>query len=208
MDVILNIRFQNLLNNSTLQLKINYPASLTPTIEDRYKQFIHQNKHHMFSLNFAQELWLSQFNDLCTINFTFIRLQSIIIQEITAFKLSIVLFRIKDLPNLCSLIVSIFDYEHREDDIYQIIFELPVLRYLKIHLFDYPENRHFKLITPSDKKYSSLKYLVICHNIYLHELVPLLTQVEHYGPYTVTLRLFYGRQFAIISGAVIRTVLS
>ncbi|CAF1507845.1 unnamed protein product, partial [Rotaria sordida] len=133
----LNNRFQNLLDNASLFLKITYLHKLNSALTDCYKQIIHQNKHNIISLHFCDQYFLDQFIRLCAINSSFTRLQSIILHEISTFKFMVLLVYFKSIPCLSSLTVCFGDFDDDLGDVYQIIFHLSSLKYFKLKILEY-----------------------------------------------------------------------
>ncbi|UJR21076.1 hypothetical protein I4U23_024176 [Adineta vaga] len=129
----LNNRFENLLKNSIVVLKIEFLHKINLMIKNRYEQFIHRNKYRIISLNFSDQFFLDQFIELCAINSSFI------LNEVSTFQFIILLFYFKSLPCLSSLTVNFGNFDDNLGQIYQLIFHLS-LKYFKLRILDYQES--------------------------------------------------------------------
>jgi hypothetical protein len=134
----LNIHLKNLVINSSLSMKIE--ISFKTIFLNHYKQFLNSNKHHIISLDFDGQFSLDEFMEMFTIDLLFTRLESLVINRISTYKLPILLFYLKYLPHLSSLSICLIDYSYDIGNIYQMIFHLP-LKYFRVALPGYSRLR-------------------------------------------------------------------
>jgi hypothetical protein len=175
----LNIRFQNLLTNSLLPLKINLSSKLQSTLEQRCRHIIIPNKHRILSLHLNDHSLIRNFFNHCNIDSSFNRLESVILKQLTTYQLMTILFYLNSLPRLSSLTIQLDeDYYYNLSDIYRLIFRLPYLKYNKLTASDYEEIDVFIPMSINEKP-STIKYLVINLNCTLKELSSILLHTPH-----------------------------
>ncbi|CAF1077461.1 unnamed protein product [Adineta steineri] len=143
----LNIRFQDLITHSTFYLKVQFSSESQSnlTIKDRYERYILPNKH-----------------------------QSIVLKHISTVQFVDLFFYLKSLPRLSSLQIF-FDYcEDDIGDIYQLIFQLPFLKYLKVEIDDF-ETSGLTLPMATNEQYTSIEYFIFFHYLTLDQFCHLLS---------------------------------
>jgi len=176
----LNIRFQNLSTNSLLPLKINLSSKSCSTIEQRCRHVIIPNKHRILSLHLNNDLLILKFFNHCNIDSSFNRLESIVLNQLATYKLTIILFYLNSLPRLSSLTIQLEeDYSNNITDIYRLIFRLPYLTYNKLSVLSDEEESDILMPLAINEKPSTIKYLVITLNYTLNELTSLLLYTPH-----------------------------
>ena len=168
----LNIRFENLMKNLSFLMKIEF--SSTSVFDDDYKQFLRTNEYHIRSLHFSNESIVDRFISLYIIDSSFNRLESLVFDRISTFKFLVLLFYLKCLPRLFSLTVKLSEFSDELGDVYQILFRLPFLKYLKIDLTEY-EQSNIVIPIAVDGQFSSIEYLIIEHHCSLNELTDLMS---------------------------------
>ncbi|CAF1169773.1 unnamed protein product [Rotaria sordida] len=166
----LNIRFENLLINPLLPMKIE--ISSETKLDSRYKQFLRSNKHHIISFDFDSQSKFDQFMNLFTIDKLFPRLESFILNSISTYKLFILLFYLKSLSNLSSLSICLKNCSCNIGDIYQMIFHLP-LKYFRVAV---PRHPRLSITIPiaAQDQYSPIEYLLIYHRCTFNQLTNIL----------------------------------
>jgi hypothetical protein len=169
--VNLNIRFQQLLMDSSLRFKIK----LYPEMKSEFKQILIPNKHQILSLHLSDNLIINRFFLLNNIDSSFNQLQSINVQFIRANQLVLLLPRLKLLPHLFQLIIHLEDDEIYLDEIYLPIFNLLVLKYTKISSLQ-NVNLMGPLLIPRPRL-SSIEYLIIDHSCTVDDLILILSYV-------------------------------
>jgi hypothetical protein len=152
-------------------MKIQF--SYASVFDHHYKQFIISNKHHILAFDFSNESILDKLISSYIIDSTFYRLESIVLSEISIFKLLIFLFHLKSLPRLFSLSIRLFECYNNLGDIFGILFRFLVLKYLKFEVSD-NEDVHLKIPI---RQYSSIEYLAIHFCCALNELTDLLSYI-------------------------------
>ncbi|CAF2673102.1 unnamed protein product [Rotaria sp. Silwood2] len=128
----LNNRFQQLLNSSYLLFKIRHCYSQSKEIiMNKYKQIFLHNKNQIFSVH----LWIlpdnNQFISSFTIDSSFIRLESLVFRPIEPDLLISLLPKLIYLPRLFSLTIDTWSALKDLGNIYQLIFNLRKLKYIK-----------------------------------------------------------------------------
>ncbi|CAF1331228.1 unnamed protein product [Rotaria sordida] len=166
----LNIRLENLLISSSLPMKIE--ISSKTKLDSHYKQFIRSNKHYIISIDFDSQSSLNDFMNLFIIDTLFVRLESIILNSISTYKLLILLFYLKSLPNLSSLSICLKNCSYDIGHIYQMIFHLS-LKYFRIAVPRHPLLSITIPIAVQDQ-YSSIEYLLIYHRCTFNQLTNIL----------------------------------
>ncbi|CAF1276779.1 unnamed protein product [Adineta steineri] len=169
----LNNRLQNLITSSSLLFRIKLELESKSLPEYLCQHVIIPNSHRIRSLHLTNQLSVDTFFNHCTIDSTFHRLESIILNGIKAEKLPTTLFDLKSLPRLFSLTIFIKDnYYHDRGDIYPFIFSLPTLTYNKL----YSSCHTLQINIPHviNQQFSTIEHLVINHCCTLNELNSLL----------------------------------
>jgi hypothetical protein len=164
----LNSRFQHLINYSSLLLKIKFCAKTKLEVEYDCKNVIIPNRHRILSLYLEGKSLINDFLTQYIIDSTFHRLQSIVLNDILPDRLIIVLFYLKSLSPLFSLIVHIRNERGSNlSNIYRLIFLLPSLKYGKLSIFREGRHQELGITVPlaSNERFSTIEYLVINHKI-------------------------------------------
>jgi hypothetical protein len=170
----LNIRFQNLLTKSLLPLKIYLSSKSQSTLEHRCRQVIIPNKHRLLSLHLEDDSLINDFFDLCRIDSSFNRLESVALSEVNTHRLPVILFYLNSLPRLSSLIIRLEeDYYYDLSDIYRLIFRFPYLKYNKLSVSDYNES-DISIPMSINEKPSTIERLVINFPCTVNELTSIL----------------------------------
>lgn len=176
----LNIRFQNLLINPYLLLKINLCSNEPMIIEHNCVNIINSNKSHIISLNLSSTTASKYFPKFVIINSLFNHLQSLAINGIAEYILQLLLGQLIYLPYFYSLIISAIGSLESFDIIYQSIFRLPFLKYNKLSYG--PWKVPVKLPFATNEEFCSIKYLNIDIDIAFNELISILSytpQLRH-----------------------------
>jgi hypothetical protein len=138
-----------------------------------YKQFIKSNKHHIISFDFDSESNLDEFLKFFTIDLSFTRLESLILNQISTYKVPILLFYLKSLPYLSALSIRFIECYQNIGNIYQMIFHLP-LKYFRVSVPGGPELGITIPIAAQDQ-FSSIEYLLIYHRCTLNQLTNIIS---------------------------------
>ncbi|CAF4235294.1 unnamed protein product, partial [Rotaria sordida] len=127
----LNIRFQNLLTDSNLSIKINLSLMSRSTFEHQYKHIIRLNKHRISSLRLSNLFTIDMIFSPIRIVSKFIRLKTLHINNIQSKYVEKLLKYLACLSYLSSLIIIVVDCVENKNKLYRRIFRLPVLKYCK-----------------------------------------------------------------------------
>ncbi|CAF1433326.1 unnamed protein product [Rotaria sp. Silwood1] len=159
----LNYRFQQFFNSSSFLLKIKFYF-----ISNHL--FLNNYKHKILSLNLWPAFYINDFFSWFIIDSSFDRLESIILPRIKQKTLLLVLKKLIYLPRLFSLSIEFYD----TCDVYQSIFTLPMLKYLKVTSLEY----HTSLSLPiaiNNQQLNTIKILIINHSCTFNELATILS---------------------------------
>ncbi|CAF4418692.1 unnamed protein product, partial [Rotaria sp. Silwood2] len=166
----LNMHFQNYVISSTFPLKINISTLSKSQFHDYYIHFIELNKYHIRLLNlsniFVIDFFFSAKEDISTYS----QLQTLILLNIKPKSTQKIFNRLFSLPNLSSLTVH-FDHNLDEINIFDLIFQLPILKYCKI---SFSENVRSSILPTSTNTFSSIEHLIIIKICDLNTLAAIL----------------------------------
>ncbi|CAF1093101.1 unnamed protein product [Rotaria sordida] len=182
----LNSRFQQLINSSSLLLKLKLIYSCTQKIfMNNYQQVLRFNKNQILSIH----LWLSentnQIISLLNIDSSFIRLESLILNSIEPDLLNKLLPTLIYLPRLFSLIIDTWSSQKELGNTYQLIFNLPKLKYIKYTAMESNDvDITITLPIATNKQITSIEHLIIDHPCAIDELFALTS----YTPYLCRLK--------------------
>ncbi|CAF1139722.1 unnamed protein product [Adineta steineri] len=177
----LNICLQNLISSSSLLLRIKLVPESKHLLEDHCQHVIIPNSHRILSLHLASYSTdpplIDTFFNHCTIDGSFLRLESIILKGIKTEKLLATLFYLKSLPRLFSLTISIKANDYYDlGNIYPLIFSLPALKYNRLSRSIHA--REINIPRVINQKFSTIQYLIIDHTCTFTQLNSIL----HYTP--------------------------
>ncbi|CAF1290317.1 unnamed protein product [Adineta steineri] len=172
----LNIRFRNFVTYSNLPLKINISSITRINFRDYYTNFIIPSQDRITSLYITNRFSYDLDISLHRILTKFIRLETLILENIDANYIDNILNDIISLSNLSSLVII------TSDDVKDIkhhllqIFRLPSLKYCKLSLHNssYYSSKQLPLATNQN---SPIQQLVIKHKIFTNEIHTLLSYV-------------------------------
>ncbi|CAF3977205.1 unnamed protein product, partial [Adineta steineri] len=172
----LNIRFQEFITHSTFYLKVQFSSESQSnlTIKDRYERYILPNKHRIISFYCDEQLYYAQFIQLSLINSTFNHLESIIFKHISTIQFVDLHFYLKSLPRLSSLQIFFDSCEDDIGDIYQLIFQLTFLKYLRLEIDDF-EVSDLTLSMATIEQYTSIEFFIFFHYLTLNQFFHLLS---------------------------------
>ncbi|CAF1363935.1 unnamed protein product [Rotaria sordida] len=177
----LNYRFQQLINSSSLLLKLTFNYSqLQEIFMNNYQQILHFNKNQIFSIH----LWISentnQIISSFTIDSSFNCLESLIFDSIEPDILISLLPKLICLPRLFSLIIDTCSIEKDLGDIYRLIFNLPKLKYIKYTAIE-SNDFDIKISLPiaTNEQISSIEHLIMDHPCALDELFVIISYTPH-----------------------------
>jgi hypothetical protein len=181
----LNHRFQQLLNCPSLLFRIKLWSYIDDSFVNDYKQIIHFNRQQIFSLNLKLPLYTNGFFSLYTFDSSLDHLESLILNSIEQNMLNQFLPKLISLSRLLSLTINMENLIINPIEIYQTIFNLPMLKYYKFIAFQL--NSSISLSIPTKKQFSPIEYLVIDHYCTFNELFNIVS----YTPQLRRLNLTY-----------------
>ncbi|CAF4771071.1 unnamed protein product [Rotaria sp. Silwood1] len=170
----LNTRFENLLTNSSFCFNINISSMSKSTFEHYYTNIINPNKHRIKLLHLSNPFTVDRIFSPVRIALKFIRLETLIFDNIQSKYLPNILHHFISLPNLRCLILISIDSVRNLNNIYYQIFRLPTLKYCKLSLKEHVESQLLPMATDT---ISPIEHLVITNTIYFYELLTLLSYV-------------------------------
>jgi len=158
----LNKRFKNLLINSMLPIKINIFSMSKSNFQRYYSNIILPNKHRIISLRLSNFFLIDNILSLARILSKFLRLETLILDNIKPKHLENILNYAISLPNLYSLVIDSVDYLDNSNNIYRQIFRLPVLKYCKL---SFKPESNSELLPICENEYSSIENLIIDNGV-------------------------------------------
>jgi len=182
----LNSHFNNLLDKSPIPLKMKLNSAMKTELSYHCDTVIKSNKHRILSLSFENNLVIEDFFTRCSIDSIFTRLKSVVFNGIFYNQASSILISLQTLPCLSSLTMNFrTGYISDIDDIYQIIFSFPCLKYNQLSFWKEPDWMFdFIFMNPFatvafNQQYSTIEYLIINHSCTVPELLSILRHVPH-----------------------------
>lgn len=170
----LNIRFENLLNDPTLPIRIDLSLVSKSTFQWYYEQIIIPYQHRIKSLDLSNLLIINRIFSSNSIVSKFTRLENLNLYFTEPQYLEQVIIHLNSLSCLYSLTIYCIDDVQNKVALYQQIFRLPILDYLKLSLTEYGKSNSLPITTT---EFSSIKYLTICNCLYTDELNALLSYI-------------------------------
>ena len=168
----LNQRFESLVNNKSFLMNIKIKS--TSIFDDHYGEFLQFHSYHIRSLHIFNVEIVNKLVCSSIINRRFNRLESIKINPISIHRLIVLLFNLQFLPCLSSLTIEIDYFDGTIGDIYQMIYRLLNLKYLKIGI-ECHEDLYLDIHPMINERFSSIEYLVISHGFCLDQVYDLLS---------------------------------
>ncbi|CAF5061595.1 unnamed protein product [Rotaria sp. Silwood1] len=169
----LNHRFQQLLNSSFLLFKIKIDSPSDELYTKIYEQLILLNKRQIYSFYLCISSHNEQFFSSFSIDSSLDHLESLILSEIESTILIQLLSKLTYLSRLFSLTIDMLYDSIQLTDIYQLIFALPKLKYLKFSTEDSDIN--ISLPFSLKNQFSTIEYLIINHSCTFNELSAILS---------------------------------
>ncbi|CAF0975714.1 unnamed protein product [Adineta steineri] len=174
----INYRFQQLINSSSLRLKLKYCSNNS-------NEILRFNKEQIYSLSLNESFSINLIDSL------FIYLESLRISSNSSNELLLFVSNLQSLPCLKSLTIKMLQCNIDYSQIYYEIFSLKMLKYFKLSIDDYSTSLQFSSFNPN-KQMSHLEYLIIDYQCFL----PHITNILSYMPsihYVSLMKLFYYR---------------
>ena len=168
----LNVRFENLLVDRSLHLKMKstlYSDDQPHHVVD----LIHSTRNQILSLKLSHPIFNGTEILPLTIDSSFTRLESLTLQFTNPTHIIPLLVGLTALPRLFSLYINSYEELDEIDNIYQIIFNIPMLKYNKVS-FDAMETS-IPLSIPTSGQFSRIEQLILDHPCALDELIVILS---------------------------------
>jgi hypothetical protein len=159
--------FENLLISPALSIYVNISSISKSTFEYYYKHYIVPNIKRVKSISSSNPCAIDLINLLI-----FTQVETLILGNIESRNLENILKRLTSLPKLSSLVISTFNHRSNKNNIYHLIFRLPVLKYCKI---SFEDDWHTSPLPISVNEFSSIEHFVIKTQCHLNQLSALLT---------------------------------
>jgi hypothetical protein len=171
----LNQRFENLLIDFNLIIKIKLSLISKSILNHFYRQIIMSNKHLIKSFDLSNPFIIDTIFSSTSILSKCIHLANLVIHDIKSDYLNELLIHLLTLPCLCSLVIDCLNHVKNQDVIYCQIFRLPLLKYYKLSM-----DELFNRISTTE--FSSIEYLFITNILRVDQLNGLLSYVNqlHY----------------------------
>ena len=168
----LNTRFENILADRSIRLKMK--AMLCSADERNYSvNVISSTKDRIISLNLLDYMMTREYYLPLTIDSSFTRLESLALNCTDSNQLIPVLVGLIALPRLLSLNIWVDDELEDVDNVYEIIFNIPMLKYNSL---SFPSiETSIPLPIRTNGQFSSIEHLAIDHSCTLDELIVILT---------------------------------
>ncbi|CAF5059390.1 unnamed protein product [Rotaria sp. Silwood1] len=173
----LNHRFQQLLNSSLLRFKINlHHSSSVDIFMNNYKQITLLHKDQIFSIHLTLSTHINQIISSLNIDSSFNRLESLVFSSIEPNILTLLFPKLIRLPCLFSLTIDTRQTLKDLSNIYEFIFDLPKLKYVKFSA-GVPEDINVTVSLPiaTNKQVNAIKYLFIDHPCAFNELFTIIS---------------------------------
>ncbi|CAF4495990.1 unnamed protein product [Rotaria sp. Silwood2] len=172
----LNKRFQNLAINSNILAKINISTISKSNFEDYYYNIIIPNQSQINFLRLSNPFVTKNFFSQPHLILNFIRLQTIILDNVRDRNFHKFFDYLKCLTTLHAITISFVEYMPSLDTIFSQIFRLSTLKYCKI------EYQQLSFIDFINYESSSIEYLIINSHLpfsALHNLLCCLPKLQH-----------------------------
>ncbi|CAF1436347.1 unnamed protein product [Adineta steineri] len=173
----LNNRFQLLLNFSLTRLKLddNYPESKELFLNN-HEELLHNHRHQVISIHSFDENTTKIISIIKSNLSLFQSLQSLILYSIKSDILSSLIHQLSSLPNFYSLTIDLCTEEQNHTNIYQSIFNLPKLKYLKYRTCDNEDiDIVISLPIATDQQKTSIEHFIMDHGCSINDFFTLLS---------------------------------
>ncbi|CAF4634689.1 unnamed protein product [Rotaria sp. Silwood2] len=150
----LNIRFRNLLVNSSLPIKINLSFISKSNFEHFNKDFILPNMHRITSLRVSNPMIYDLNISPTHMISKFVQLKRLFLDQIESIYMEKILRQLISLPFLTSLTIFTVDCIKNINALYLQIFNLPALKYCQLSL---KEDLTRELLPIASNQHSSIE---------------------------------------------------
>ncbi|CAF1452423.1 unnamed protein product [Adineta steineri] len=173
----LNNRFQLLLNSSLTRLKLDDNRLPSKKLFfNNYKEILDYRYHQIISLHSFGENTTKIISTIQSNLSSFQSLQSLVLYCIKSDILSSLIHQLASLPNFYSLTLDLWIEKQNHTNIYQLIFNLPKLKYLKYRTMDTNDiDIVISLPIATDQQKTSIEYFIMDHGCSIKDLFTLLS---------------------------------
>ncbi|CAF2116346.1 unnamed protein product [Rotaria magnacalcarata] len=171
----LNLRFHDLITNSSLPIEINISSMSKSEYQQYYSDIIETRTHRINSLCLSNIFVCGLVQSPIRILSTFCQLGRLIVDNIQSKYLENLLLQLMSLSSLTSLTIISLDDVNNTNLICRQIFRLPALTYCKLSMRNYRD--HDVLIPSTTDSYSPIEHLIIDNDLDLSQIYSLLSYV-------------------------------
>ncbi|CAF1104557.1 unnamed protein product [Rotaria sp. Silwood1] len=168
-----NTRFENLLNDPTLPIRISLSFISKSKFECYNTNIIIPFQYRITLLHLLNPLIIERLFSPISILLNFIRLENLHLGNIESKYFEELLIHLISLPFLYSLIVNCTDNVQNKNVFYHQIFRLPVLKYCKLSLTGNSQSNSLSMATI---EFSPIEYFII-NQLYVDELYAFLSYI-------------------------------
>ena len=201
----LNRRFHQLLNSPSLRLKLQLGPQARAYYWSTYELLMDYNRHQIFSIDLLTPLDEEvAITTACSLDSSFTHLQSLAIGSMEVDLFFSLLLNLSSLPRLSSLSITVLHNFPVFHEVYQIVFDLPKLKFAKISAKEYGDQTvALSLPMSSVESSSRIEHLVIDHWCSSQNLSAILSYTPHLTRLKVMDTLNLEEYFPIISSKII-----
>ncbi len=157
------------------------------------------NQHQILSIDLSTANRDMRIITASTINSSFTHLESLTLDTMESDILLPLLSHLASLPRLFSLVINQWNELEELSDFYELIFDLPKLKYMKFFVTGYGHsNAIVSLPMPPSQSVSTIEYLVISHSCTSQDLSTIIAYTPHLSRLSVTHELDINENFPII----------
>jgi hypothetical protein len=190
----LNQRFHRLLNSSSLPLKIRFNVTTVELYNDVCREVVLFNKQQISAIQLAMLPHVRPFLSSLIIDSSFNRLEALNIQQILPDLLKPLLIKLASLPRLSLLTIYTWNRFKNLNEIYRLIFALPMLKYYEFALIT--DDCPVTLPMAKKKQFNNIEHLEMVHSCTFNEIA----RIVSYTPYLNHLGIYHTIQHDSING--------
>jgi hypothetical protein len=165
----LNRHFQQLLNSPCILFKTKYFYSKSNVFINNLKEIMCFHKQQIHSIDLSMS---SDMNESFIFDSSFNHLESLVLWRFQPDKLMLILIKLTCLPRLYSLTINMFDFVLDLTHTYQLVFNLPVLKYYK---FSGESDLLVALPLATSDQHNTIENLIIDHCCTFNELSSIIS---------------------------------
>jgi hypothetical protein len=178
----LNTRFQNLLSHINAPIKTSISTFSKSEFQHYYTDLIRPIQHRIKVLHLSDPLIVEYIFPIKEDISIYSQLQTLYLENIESRYLEDLLHRLAILPNLSSLTIDV-DSGVNEINIYNQLFQLPVLKYCEL---SFVRNNSLETLPISANTSSPIEYLIINNHYDLHTVDALLSYLPQLRRLSIT----------------------